>query len=439
MSRFELFMRLRGYDIPGAARSLGDISRTPGDEIARKRDAAGWDIVRFHSMHNPLYRSKVGRTLPSRWEDLPVMEKQDYQADLRSILTDGMDARTLYRSSTSGSSGHPFSFAKDKFSHACAWALIRDRYRWHGITLASRQARFYGIPLAGPQYAAEKLKDRLMNRVRFPVFDLSDRTLEKFAHRFRHDRFDYIYGYTNSLVIFARYLLGRGISLKTWCPVLKACIVTSETCLPEDRTLLERALGVRVVNEYGASEVGVIAFENPAGELVVSEENLKIEIVGEEGAVLGDGASGSILITDLHNRAFPFLRYRIGDLATVSPSVPGKPDGRKRLMSLEGRVNDTILLPSGNRSPGLTFYYISRRLLESSGVVKEFVIRQTGIADFVFEFVADRPLEPREENLIREMMDRYLEPGLHITLRRLPAIERPASGKIKHFYSELNR
>jgi phenylacetate-CoA ligase len=277
-----------------------------------------------------------------------------------------------------------------------------------------------------------------MNRVRFPVFDLSDDTLGRFALRFKTTSFDYIYGYTNSLVMFARYILQKGIELKSWCPALKLCIATSETCTPEDREILGRALGVKVVVEYGASEVGVIAFENPGGELIVSEENLMLEIVDDGGAALPDGQSGSILITDLHNKAFPFIRYRIGDLGTLAPAVPGGGDARKRLRSLEGRVNDTILLPSGKRSPGLTFYYISRRILESSGVVKEFVIRQTGLADFVFEFVADRPLEPHEEDLIHGMMDRYLEPGLTLTLRRVQSITRPASGKIKHFYSEIN-
>ena len=437
MSRFERFMRLKGYDIPGAAKFLGDLSRYTREDLDRRQEQAGWDIVRFHHRNNPLYRSKLPGQLPARWEDLPIMEKTDYQTALDAILSDGMKAGGLYRASTSGSSGHPFSFAKDRFSHACSWALIRERYGWHGITLASRQARFYGIPLDARQYAAEKLKDLLMNRVRFPVFDLSDETLGRFARRFRNGAFDYVYGYTNSLVIFARYLLQRGIELKSWCPALKVCIVTSETCIPDDRKILEQALGVSVVNEYGASEVGVIAFENSRGEMIVSEENLILEIVGDGGRPLEEGRSGSILITDLHNKAFPFIRYRIGDLGTLAPAAPGGREVRRRLLSLEGRINDTIILPSGKRAPGLTFYYVSRRLLESSGIVREFVVRQTGLADFVFDFVADRPLEPHEEELIRAMMDRYLEPGLNLTLRRLPAIQRPPSGKIKHFYSEL--
>jgi phenylacetate-CoA ligase len=439
MSLFERTMRIRGYDIPGAAKFLGDLSRLTREELSVRQKESAWAIARFHLAHNPLYRSKVSGSLPGRWEDLPIMVKPDYQAPMSSMLTGGMNVRDLYLSSTSGSSGHPFTFAKDRFAHACSWALIRERFGWHGITLASCQARFYGIPLDRVQYTAEKLKDLLMNRVRFPVFDLSDAALRRFAERFRKTAFDYAYGYTNSIVIFARYLLREKIDLKAWCPSLKLCIVTSETCTPEDRAVIEKGLGVRVVIEYGASEIGVIAFENPGGELIVSEENLMLEVVDDGGKLLEDGTSGSILITDLHNRALPFIRYRIGDLGTLAPPPRGSADPRTRLRSLEGRINDTIQLPSGKRAAGMTFYYISRRILESSGVLKEFVIHQKAIADFEFEVVTERPLGREDEEMIHGILDRYLEPGLNLTIRRVQSITRPASGKIKHFYSEMNQ
>ena len=47
------------------------------------------------------------------------------------------------------------------------------------------EARFYGIPLEVIPYCKEKLKDLLMNRVRFPVFDLSDHVLSQFVKRFK--------------------------------------------------------------------------------------------------------------------------------------------------------------------------------------------------------------------------------------------------------------
>ena len=102
-----------------------------------------------------------------------------------------------------------------------------------------------------------------------------------------------------------------------------------------------------VVNEYGASETGIIAIENRFHQRVVSQENLFLEVVDERGAPAPHGF-GELLVTDLFNRAMPFVRYRIGDLASLGES----PAGRQTLQALEGRVNDTIRLPSGRTSPG---------------------------------------------------------------------------------------
>lgn len=437
MSLFEQYMRARGFNLPLAAAALSRERWRSPVELEAWRSQARWKIARFHEARNGFYRKKIGGSLPGRWEDLPVMTKADYQAPLPSMITDGYAAEGLYVANTSGSSGHPFSFAKDKDAHARTWALIQERYGWHGLTLSSLQARFYGIPLERIPYLKEKAKDVLMGRVRFPVFDLSDATLERFLLRFHHRSYAYVYGYTNSLVLFARFLKRRGTVLKSICPSLKVCITTSEVCTPEDRAILAGSFGIPVVNEYGASEVGIIAFESPAGEWLVSEENLFVETVNDRGDPVAEGEPGSLLVTDLHNRAMPFIRYSIGDIGVLASSEQDGDLHRKRIVSLQGRVNDTIVLPSGKRSPGLTFYYISRSILESSGVLREFIIRQTSLSEFVFDIVSDRALTAEEEAAIRAKMDLYLEPGLHLTIRRVPAINRPPSGKIKHFYSEL--
>jgi len=96
-----------------------------------------------------------------------------------------------------------------------------------------------------------------------------------------------------------------------------------------------------------------------------------------------------------------------------------------------------ILLPSGKKSPGLTFYYISRSILESSGSLKEFIIRQTSKNTFIFDIVSDNDLSNKEIEKIKDKMDTYLEPGLKIIINRVELIKRPKSGKIKHFFSEV--
>jgi phenylacetate-CoA ligase len=238
--------------------------------------------------------------------------------------------------------------------------------------------------------------------------------------------------------LFARFLVRNACVLKKVCPSLKLGIVTSEVCTDEDRSILGQAFGVPVVREYGASEVGIISFENAHGEWINSEETLFIEVADENGRGVGEGVPGDILVTDLFNQAMPFLRYRIGDVGSICRKFARGSDSRSRLLRLEGRTNDIVVLPSGRKSPGLTFYYISRSILESSGCLREFIIRQTALDEFAFDVVSDRELRPEEIRQIEEKMELYLEPGLRLKVNRVPAIKRPASGKIKHFYSEIN-
>ena len=144
----------------------------------------------------------------------------------------------------------------------------------------------YGIPLNSVDYWKERLKDRIANRVRFPVFDLSDQVLAKLLASFKRHRFEYLYGYTSAIARFSAFVLRQGITLKDVCPSLNACIVTSEVCVPEDRETIAAALGgPPVVNEYGASELGVLAFEHPNGEMRSSEELVCLETSPDEYGV----------------------------------------------------------------------------------------------------------------------------------------------------------
>jgi phenylacetate-CoA ligase len=426
-SRFETVLRLQGFRFPEAEAELCSIQALEGQAFVNWQNKQRLSIVAHHQKKNAFYRELVGDDPVSLndWESLPIMEKSHYQRPLAELLARPFAPGDVYTANTSGSSGHPFTYAKDRPCHALAWALIKHRYALHGLTLDAKQARFYGIPLDRIGYAKEKLKDRLMNRVRFPVFDLSDAAMARFVETFRRTRFEYIYGYTLSVVLFARYCLRETINIREICPSLKLCMVTSEVCTPEDRELLEAAFDVPVVNEYGASEMSIMAFEDAGGNWILSEEIGYMET----------NDAGDLLVTSLHNYAFPIIRYRIGDVAQITAD---RIDGKYRCMvRLDGRVNDTIVLPSGKRAAGLTFYYISRSILERSGALREFIIRQTALDTFVLDIVADRDLTPEETATIEAETARYLEPGLTVTTQRVPQLNRPASGKIKHFYSEL--
>ena len=434
MSFLELSLKLKGFPIEKAKNELKWIQSLSPVEFKKWHDNKRWEIAMYHFINNDFYKNKIGNRLPDKWEDLPILIKSDYQSSEKNLICDTIDKKDLYTGYTSGSSGHPFSYAKDKFSHAMTWALIKDRYRYFDLSLDSKQARFYGIPFESMAYIIEKTKDFLSNRVRFPVFDLSDEMLDTFLEKFRRTKFDYVYGYTNSIVLFARYLLKKKVLLKDVCPTLKLCIGTSENCTEEDKKIIGNAFGVSVVNEYGTSEVDLIAFEDSKGKWKLSEENIFIEIIDDEGNELKCGGEGRIILTALHNKAMPFIRYEIGDKAIMEPD-----GGKIELKKLLGGVNDIVLLPSGKKSSGVTFYFITRDVLESSGIMREFIIKQISIDKFIFDVVSDEDISEKDKQLIQKKMDIYLEPGLSFEVNRVSKIERTRAGKMKHFHSLLKQ
>ncbi|MBL8008452.1 MAG: phenylacetate--CoA ligase family protein [Ignavibacteria bacterium] len=432
MSFLELSLKLKGFPLNEAEKELKRIQSLSPDEFAEWQERSKLDILKYHFEKNEFYRNKLSGKLPEKWEDVPILVKSDFQKSGKKLISDTFRENEIYTGYTSGSSGHPFHYAKDKFAHAMTWALIKDRYKSFGLTLDSKQARFYGIPFEKFDYAVEKTKDFLSNRVRFPVFDLSDSMLEKFLEKFRRIKFDYVYGYTNSIVMFARYLLKNNIVLKNFCPTLKICIATSENCTSEDKNIISKAFGVPAVNEYGTSEVDLIAFEDTDGKWRISGENVYMEILDDNGNNYGSGNEGRIILTALHNKAMPFIRYEIGDKAITSQTA-----GKTEITGLAGGVNDFVILPSGKKSSGVTFYFITRDVLEKSGLLREFIIKQTEINKFIFEVVSDEDIPVSDVKAIQKKMDLYLEPGLKFEIKRVEKIERTKAGKMKHFHSYL--
>lgn len=398
--------------------------------IEEKRKA----IVQFHIENNPFYKKLAGNIEVSNWNNLPVLTKKNLQVPLAERLSKGFE-KNIYINKTSGSSGDPFIFAKDKFSHALTWYSNIYRFGWFGIDFnTSLQARFYGIPLDKFGYYKERFKDLLAKRYRFPIFDLSDVVLEEILKKFQQKKFDYINGYTSSVVLFAKFLQSKNIILKDICPTLKVCMVTSEMLFDADKILLEKYLGIPIVNEYGASELDLLAFQNPKGEWQVNAETLFIEILDDNNQPVPNGTSGKVVVTSLYNKAHPFIRYEIGDIGILDEKSTWKKPILKQLI---GRTNDIAILPSGKKSPGLTFYYVTKSIIEDDGNVKEFVIKQTKLDSFEIDYVSENPLSTAQINEIQKAIDLYLEPNLKFTYTRKDFLTRSNRGKLKQFTSLL--
>ena len=284
-------------------------------------------------------------------------------------------------------------------------------------------------------YQKERLKDKLSNRYRFPIFDLSEEKLEEFLSVFQRKKFDYINGHTSSIVLFAKYLQKKNLILKSVCQTLKTCIVTSEMLYESDKKLLEEQLGVPIVNEYGASELDLLAFTSAEDEFQINNETLFIEILDENNQPVEKGKSGRIVVTSLYNKAHPFIRYDVGDLGVLDETSTFKKPVLKQLI---GRSNDNAVLKEGKTVPGHTFYYVTKSVIEEDGNVKEFVVEQTALDAFTIIYVAEKELTAGNIKNIEKALSKYVESNLNITYKHVTLLKRNQSGKLKQFVSKLS-
>jgi len=433
LNLFDFTLRLKGFSIRKAKNDLKNIQQKNDVDFESYVNSMKKEIIDFHLKHNLFYKSFAAEANSSQWNSIPVMTKRDLQQPLSERLSEGFTKKNVYINKTSGSSGKPFVFAKDKHCHAMTWAIIQDRFGWYNLDFnRSKQARFYGIPLDAKGYYKERFKDVLSKRFRFSVFDLSDAAFKKHLKTFQSKKFDYINGYTSSIVQFAKFLKVENVALKSICPTLKACVVTSEMLFENDKLLMETQFGVPIINEYGAAELDLIAFENPNNDWQINSETLFVEILDDNNNPVSLGEEGRIIITSLYNKAHPFIRYDIGDVGSLSENSTIKKPILKKLI---GRTNDIAILPSGKKAAGLTFYYITKSIIEDDGNVKEFIIEQLTVETFKISYVSVEEISKEKTEIIKTEVENYLEKGLNIQFERLEQIQRSKSGKLKQFSS----
>jgi phenylacetate-CoA ligase len=151
-----------------------------------------------------------------------------------------------------------------------------------------------------------------------------------------------ISGYPSSLyplaLAFQKYAVA-GLSVR-------AIYSTSETLFNSQRQVLEEAFGCKVFNAYGNSEMCGNIFECEAGELHLRSEHSHIEILREDGVQCGPGETGRLVCTNFSNRAFPLIRYDIGDIVIVSKDQTSK-CGRGGVLidNIVGRLEDCVVSP----------------------------------------------------------------------------------------------
>ncbi|HZK01825.1 MAG TPA: hypothetical protein VFC96_03080 [Anaerovoracaceae bacterium] len=303
----------------------------------------------------------------------PVLDKGTFKKEFESYISQDADRSSLIENQTGGSTSEPVKFFMDRhmveYYEAARWRGLS----WWSITHGSPSVMIWGNPqdLGSFENKRYHLKERwLKNRIMIPAYAIKADKMQNYLNAIRKFKPEYIYGYSSALELFANLLVDKKLSVGL---NLKAVVSTAETLHDYQRETIEEAFGCPVVNEYGARDAGIIAYQCPAGSMHISAENAILEVVDPESLEpLPMGERGVFLVTDLNNTVMPRLRYRLGDRGTLSEEKCSCGMGLPILKELDGREADIFITVDGKFIHGHAFNRLSR----SINSVKQFQIIQ---------------------------------------------------------------
>jgi phenylacetate-CoA ligase len=121
------------------------------------------------------------------------------------------------------------------------------------------------------------------------------------------------------------------------------------------RTALERALGCPAFDIYGLSEVigpGVAGECEARAGLHVADDHFLPEVIDPEtGQPQPPGQEGELVLTTLTKRAMPLIRYRTGDITTLTSEACACGRTSARITRIKGRSDDMLIIKGVNLYP----------------------------------------------------------------------------------------
>lgn len=139
---------------------------------------------------------------------------------------------------------------------------------------------------------------------------------------------------------FLKILLEKADEMGVDVSSLKKALLSGEAFPPSVRDAFA-ARGVQGYQAYATADLGVIAYETPAREGLVSDEGVIIEIVRPgTGDPVPEGEVGEVVVTAF-NRDYPLIRFGTGDLSAVLPGTSACGRTNLRIKGWLGRADQT--------------------------------------------------------------------------------------------------
>lgn len=363
---------------------------------------------------------------------LPPLKREDIQTAGATLfcraVPDGHPP--LSDNTSSGSTGMPVLVKRTSVSQIDWSAItIRDHlwwrrdFSWRTASIRS-QAEIYGEREDWGRPASFLFETGPGARIPITT-DIAEqvRLLRKFAP-------NTMLAHPSNLEALTNYCRDNAITI----PSLVSIRTIGETLWPHVREDAAAYFNATVTDCYSSQEIGYLALECPESRLYHTMEPVIVELLDDNDQPVPEGASGRVVVTDLHNFATPLIRYDLGDYAERGGACPcGR--GLPTLARVLGRQRNLIVLPDGRRHWPISGFQKVRAVAP----VKQFQFVQNTRDAIELRLVTDRPLTPDEETAVRAHAHAVLGHPFMLELKYFPdTIPLGPGGKFEQFVCKVS-
>jgi phenylacetate-CoA ligase len=430
-------MDKREWALTGLARSLVYYQSTKSKErmpralLRRHQFQLLQKTVAFCASTIPYYKDlfKARHLSPelgsfSDFERIPLTSKTDLRAfPVTSFLPHGRLLPDHWSSTTTGSSGIPVEIYRDSVADAWTKALLFYILNKAGVSIFDRFCRIHASLPDQPglkgflvRLGIKRYSSLSVNATDQEMF----RDLEKINPKV-------IYAYPSTLVSLSAYMEKHGLRLSP-----KALIGTGEM-LPEGwRQYIEKVFKAPLYHTYGSTEFPRVGFECKKKQgYHLFPDVVHLEIMDGQGRFVVD-QEGEIVLTHLNNRSMPLLRYRVGDRGILSTDVCPCGITFPLLEKVVGRMDDFLVLPSGNK---VTARFVTQ--LEYPEIEQYRIVQKAPDLVEVLVIPANQFNQAVIEKIRQTLQAACLNENVRINVKIVDKLPLLRNGKLQTFFREF--
>jgi len=352
---------------------------------------------------------------------IPVLTKENIRNNFKKMMPNNLNKILHKTSSTGGSSGDPLQFLIDidSWSYIVANTIIyweKTGYEYGDKHLAIGSTSLF---VDDKESLKHRLYYKMKNKIGVNGVNMSNEVMKSYIELIKNKKIKYLYGYASGIFLLAKFVLKNNYSLN-----IRAVFPTSEILTDFYREIIEKAFNCTIMDEYGAHDGGIIAFETKRNYYEVgynsclSMKNLNKNI-------------GDVLLTNLQSYSMPFINYELGDKVEINQNIGIETTYNGQIINkVYGRESNIIFLENGNILTGPGFTILFKDL-----DVESYSIAKIGCNSILLKIKKLDSYTLKQENIIIDTLKKQAGQEVKIDIEYVQKFNTLKSGKIKYFHT----